>query len=126
MKLSEKITVNDLLYVHQIAVEVHGGAHGILNEGTLHYLTEKASHYSDPILMSASLLHGIATMHPFIDGNKRTAFASADMALGIHGMRLFASNTAAVSFTLSIARGEKTEEQVKVWIEKNSGMSPTY
>lgn len=118
--------MDDLLYLRQIAVEVHGGTHGILDEGTLHYLTEKVSHYSDPILMSACLLHGIATMHPFIDGNKRTALASADMALGIHGLRLTASNAAVASFTLAVARGEKTEGQVKAWITKNSDMRPGY
>ena len=114
--------MDDLLYLHQMAVDIHGGAGGVREEGTLHYLIEKVSHCSDPILIAAYLFHGIATMHPFFDGNKRTAFTSANLTLGLHGMRLISSNEAAVTFTLAVARGEKNEEQVREWILKNSGV----
>lgn len=103
-----------------MAIDIYGGADGVLDEGTLHYLTEKISHCSDPVLMAAYLLHGIATMHPFFDGNKRTALTSANLALRYHGMKMTSSNEAATLFTLSVARGEKDEEQVRKWIEKNS------
>lgn len=116
------VTVEDILYLHQMAIDVYGGADGVLDEGTLHYLTEKAFHCSDPILMATYLLHGIATMHPFFDGNKRTALTSAYLSLKIHGMKMTSSNEAAVLFTLSVARGEKDEEQVRKWIEKNSAI----
>ena len=117
-----KVTVDDLLFLHQMAIDVHGGADGVLDEGTLHYLTEKISHCSDPVFVAANLLHGIATMHPFFDGNKRTALTAAGLALGLHGMRLTSSNESTASFILAVARGEKDEEQVRKWVEKNSGI----
>lgn len=120
--MMESVTVSDLVYLHQMAIEVYGGADGILDEGTLHYLTERISHCKDPILMAAYLLHGIATMHPFFDGNKRTALTSANLVLRLHGKVLLSSNEVTASFVLSVARGEKTEDQVRKWIEKNSGI----
>jgi hypothetical protein len=58
------VTVDVLLKLHQVAILIYGGTDGILNEGTLYYLTEKTSHCSDPIIKATFLLHGIATMHP--------------------------------------------------------------
>lgn len=121
-----KMTVDVLLKLHQVAILMHGGTNGVLNEGTLHYLTEKVSHCSDPVLMAAYLLHGIATMHPFFDGNKRTALMAADTVLGLHGMMITASNDVAASFVLSVARGEKTEDQVEKWMKNNSDMYRSY
>jgi death on curing protein len=115
-----EMTVDILLKLHQVAILMYGGAEGVLDEGTLHYLTEKISHCSDPVLMAVYLLHGIATMHPFFDGNKRTALMAADAVLGLHGMMITASNEMTASFVLSVARGEKTEEHVEKWIRKNS------
>ena len=93
---------------------------GFLMKGHFTILTEKISHCSDPVLMAAYLLHGIASMHPFFDGNKRTALASGNLALRSHGMRMTLSNEAVAMFTLAVARGEKDEEQVRKWIERNS------
>lgn len=112
--------------LHKTALMMHGGPSGILDEGTLHYLTERVSHCSDPVLMAACLLHGIATMHPFFDANKRTALMAADAVLGLHGLMITASNDEASSFVLSVACGEKTEERVRTWIKKNSGFYRSY
>lgn len=122
----EGLTVDDLLKLHRAAILLYGGADGVLDEGTLHYLTERALLHRDPVHMAASLLHGIATMHPFYDGNKRAALMAADAALGLHGKMLTASNDKAASFVLSVAQGKKTEEQVRMWIWRNSGIYRDY
>lgn len=70
--------------------------------------------------MAATLLHGIATMHTFFDGNKRMAFMAVNMPLKLQVMRMITSKTAAASFTLLVARGKKTEDQVPTWISYNS------
>jgi len=118
--------VDVLLKLHQVVILVYGGADGVLDEGTLHYLTEKVSYCSYPVLMATYLLHGIATMHPFFDGNKRTALMAADTILGLHGRMITASNDTAASFVLSVARGEKTEDQVERWMRKNNDLYRSY
>ena len=120
------MTVEVLLKLHRAAILMYGGADGVLDEGTLHYLIERALLHHDPVNVAASLLHGIATMHPFYDGNKRTALMAADAALGLHGKMLTASNDKAASFVLLVAQGKKTEEHVRKWIERNSGIYRGY
>jgi len=122
----EGLTVEVLLKLHRAAILMYGGADGVLDEGTLHYLAERSLLHHDPVHEAAYLLHSIATMHPFYDGNKRTALMAADAVLGLHGRMLTASNDKAASFVLLVAQGKKTEEHVRKWIGRNSGIYRGY
>jgi len=51
---------------------------------------------------------------------------AADAALGLHGKMLTASNDKAASFVLLVAQGKKTEEHVRKWIGRNSGIYRGY
>jgi hypothetical protein len=51
---------------------------------------------------------------------------AANTVLGLHGLMITASNEVTVSFVLSVARGEKTEDQVGIWIGKNSDVYRSY
>ncbi|MFJ6485322.1 MULTISPECIES: type II toxin-antitoxin system death-on-curing family toxin [unclassified Streptomyces] len=42
--------------------------------------------YEDPYEQAAALLHGIATNHPLVDGNKRTAWLAAATFLAVNGV----------------------------------------
>lgn len=48
----------------------------------------QAGYYRDIVPEAAALLESLAVSHPFVDGNKRTAFAAADVFLRINGWRL--------------------------------------
>lgn len=121
-----QISVKDLTDIHQVAIELYGGPSGIRDEGTLYYLVERSYRYHNPIDIAASLLHGIATLHPFNDGNKRVSLMAAILALGLYNLSLTASDTEAAKFVLEVAKYNMEEEKVRYWIVKNSVMSKSH
>jgi death-on-curing protein len=48
----------------------------------------QTGYYEDIVIEAAALLESLAINHPFVDGNKRIAFAAADVFLRINGWRL--------------------------------------
>ena len=48
----------------------------------------QTGYYDDIVAEAAALLESLAINHPFVDGNKRIAFAAADVFLRINGWRL--------------------------------------
>jgi death-on-curing protein len=119
MVIIEHVTVEALLMLHDMAIHRYGGSAGVLHEGTLYHLVDGLFHYYDPLDRAAYVLHGIATMHPFFDGNKRTAFLAASAILAGQGMRIEATNEEVINFVLSVAQGKKTELQVRRWMYKH-------
>jgi death-on-curing protein len=73
--------------------------------------------------LTASYAFGLAKNHPFIDGNKRTAFLVAVAFLEINGKRFVASEADAAVRTLALAAGEMTEAAFAAWIEANAKRS---
>jgi death-on-curing protein len=62
--------------------------------------------------LAAVLLWHLASDHPFADGNKRTALASAMVFLAINGIDLAQNDDLFEALTLSAAKGEVKKEQV--------------
>jgi death-on-curing protein len=71
---------------------------------------------------AAILLHGIAIGHPFIDGNKRTAFVAADNMIRGEDHQINASDDEVVSFMLEVAEYRHTRESVEAWIKERTGL----
>ena len=70
--------------------------------------------------MAAAYATGIIKNHPFLDGNKRTAFVVAVVFLEYNGYEVFATEAGATAATFSLASSEMTEEQFARWLEANS------
>jgi death-on-curing protein len=64
------------------------------------------------------LLWHLASDHPFADGNKRAALASAMVFLAINGVELGRNDDLFESLTLAVARGETRKEQVADTLRK--------
>ena len=58
--------------------------------------------------------------HPFLDGNKRTAFGAMHLTLLINGYDLTSSTDDEVEMCLHTAEGKMTEKQIADWIESHS------
>ncbi|WP_030771732.1 type II toxin-antitoxin system death-on-curing family toxin [Streptomyces sp. NRRL F-2664] len=66
--------------------------------------------YEDPYEQAAALLHGIATNHPLVDGNKRTAWLAAATFLAVNGIDLAdADQDTAYDLVVDVAAGRETE-----------------
>ncbi len=102
--------------MHQEITALFGGAQGVLNEGTLDYAAHRAANSKDPIAEAAILLTTIAREHPFMDGNKRTAFLAADTILRINRIHLKTENEEPMNFMLQVARGELGHKEVMNWL----------
>jgi death-on-curing protein len=70
--------------------------------------------------LAAAYAFGLAKNHPFIDGNKRIAFATAVVSLELNGYRFEADEANAVIQTLALAAGELKEDEYAHWLKTNS------
>ena len=84
------LTVADVLGMHTVLMKRFGGATGVRDPGALEaaLFRPQTGYYDDIVAQAAALLESLAINHPFVDGNKRVAFAAADVFLRINGWRL--------------------------------------
>jgi death-on-curing protein len=70
--------------------------------------------------LAAAYAFGLVRNHPFVDGNKRTGFASAALFLELNGYLFTASEVDAAVQTLALAAHDLDEAGYAVWLETNS------
>ena len=86
----DDLTVADVLGMHSVLMRRYGGEPGVRDPGALEaaLFRPQTGYYEDIVAEAAGLLESLAINHPFVDGNKRIAFAAADVFLRINGWRL--------------------------------------
>jgi death-on-curing protein len=84
------LTVADVLGMHAALMLHYGGAPGVRDPGALEaaLFRPQTGYYRDIVAEAAALMESLAINHPFVDGNKRVAFAATDVFLRINGWRL--------------------------------------
>ncbi len=120
------VTPPQVLTLHHLVIQETGGSLGILNPDQLEATLARpfAAFGGQEMFVGlwskvAALAHGIVSAHPFLDGNKRTAFVVAEVCLKLNGFRLTPSEEAA-EFFWSIARGEQDVVAIAKWLEAHS------
>ena len=113
-----------LLLLHDESLSMHGGASGRRDEGLLDSALARPLNivaYGEPDVadLAAAYGFGLAKNHPFIDGNKRTAFLAVGLFLRLNGQRLVASQTDATLGMLQVAGSELSEPALADWLRKN-------
>jgi death on curing protein len=88
--VSDYLTVVEVLAMHADQIERYGGAPGLRDAGLLEaaLFRPQTGYYQDVIEEAAALWESLAQNHPFVDGNKRTAFAATYTFLTINGVAL--------------------------------------
>ena len=66
--------------------------------------------------LAAAYGHGLAAAHPFNDGNKRIAFVTMGVLLGLNGWEIEAPEQEVVTVMLALAAGEAGEEELASWL----------
>lgn len=81
--MKEYLTVPDVLTIHSILIQRYSGIHGVRDPGALEsaLFRVQSGYYIDIAAEAAALMESLAINHPFIDGNKRVAFAATDIFL---------------------------------------------
>ena len=88
--MTDYLTLAEVLAIHIDQIERYGGSHGVRDPGILEsaLFRPQTGYYSDLIEEAAALWESLSQNHPFLDGNKRTAFAATYTFLAINGARL--------------------------------------
>lgn len=119
------ITEQIVLAIHEDQLAQHGGSPGIRDENLLGASLARPKHlfaYSDPTIfdLAAAYGYGLAKNHPFIDGNKRTAFMVMYTFLGLNNYWLEVSEMEVVLKMESLAIDTETQESIALWLSNNT------
>jgi death-on-curing protein len=113
------LTLADALTLHAILIRKYGGTDGIRDMGALEsaLFRPQTGYYADLIEEAAALLESLAMNHPFLDGNKRLAFAVTDTFLRINGHRIEADSRALYAkFVELFDAGAFAFEELEPWL----------
>jgi len=116
----EELNVDRIIDIHDDIVNEYGGTGGLLTQGTLELLVYKVNREKDVFKRAALILHTIAAQHPFFDGNKRTAFVTAENVLGEAGYYLDAGDDEIVELMRKIAEYKHTVKTIENWIREKA------
>jgi death-on-curing protein len=112
------LTVQNIIDIHNDIIEIYGGTKGLLNKGTIEYLVYLLNEKSDVFKKATLVLEHIIINHPFVDGNKRTAFEVTDILLRGEGYHIHADEEEIQNALLKIAKYECTSKQIEEWLRK--------
>jgi|SRR6516162_264670 len=124
------IDERDALALHDRLLALDGGAPGVRNIGLLRSaLARPQQLYAygdapDTIDMAAAYMAGIVRNHPFVDGNKRSAFVVGVLFLEMNGHRFTATEEDATQAVLGLASGTIDEASFSRWLRANVNRSP--
>jgi death-on-curing protein len=113
-----------LAAVHEEQLAEHGGASGVRDAGLFESALARPQHLAaygspDAADLTAAYGFGLARNHPFVDGNKRTAFVAVELFLALNGQRLGAADADCVLTMLALAAGELPEADFAAWIRRH-------
>ena len=114
-----------ILAMHGRLLAEHGGAQGLRDSSLLDSALARPRQllaYGEPSIadLAAAYTSGIIRNHPFVDGNKRTAFMAAYVFLASNGIRLVATELDAAQVVTMLAASEIDEAAFSAWLRKNS------
>lgn len=121
--------IEAIIDLHSEWIEAFGGASGVRDRGALESSLGRAMQIltyepeSDIIAAAAAVCVSICRNHPFVDGNKRAAFGTLGVILGMNGFYLDVSEGEASATILALAAGDMPEEKFRAWVRANTQTS---
>ena len=115
------------MLMHGILIHQFGGHAGLRDEGALEaaLYRPQSGYYPDLVSQAAALFESLAINHPFIDGNKRIAFAVMDTFLRSKNMRINAKPKDIYKKIIQMfEEKELRHEVVDTWLRSICKISP--
>jgi death-on-curing protein len=118
------IDARAILFLHDESLAMFGGARGLRDAGLLQSALARPVNQhlykpdGDVAELAAAYAFGLAKNHPFVDGNKRTAFLALGLFLALNGWRLETTQIDAIDAMLSLATGSLDESALANWIRE--------
>jgi len=122
------LSVDDVLTLHNYAIERFGGSSGLASLGRLEASLAAPMQtmfgqelYPDLWSKAAILCYLLIKNHPFVDGNKRTALYALLRFLELNGYTItVADNEELYRFTMAIATSELDKEGIEAWLRMHT------
>ncbi|MEE4236674.1 MAG: type II toxin-antitoxin system death-on-curing family toxin [Anderseniella sp.] len=121
--MRDYLIVADVMAIHDDQVAIYGGASGARDPGQLEatLFRPQTGYYGDLVAEAAALWESLSQNHPFVDGNKRTAFAATFTFLVINGLGITASADEAWSFLSDrYETGTMKFDMLDAWLRDNT------
>jgi death on curing protein len=126
MKKIRYLSVEEAEWFHDRILELTGGERGDLARANLEFALERVKDVGEGldrekavVKKAAFLLHSLVTHHPFINGNKRTAFEAVEAFLELNGYVLRAKTDEIYSLLSDLGSRKASERQAEDWIATN-------
>jgi death-on-curing protein len=115
------LTRDVILAIHDEQLAEHGGSTGLRDAGLLDSALARPLNragYGEPDIAELAAVYalGIVQNHPFVDGNKRTAFVALELFLRLNGWVFTVSDAEAVVMMLALAAGELPDDEFTAWV----------
>ena len=117
------IRVDDILAIHADHIDRFGGGSGVRDPGLLEaaLFRPQTGYYPTLIDEAAALWESLSQNHPFIDGNKRTAFAATYVFLSINGLEIIATDEDTQDFVLGLYDTAGVNfDNLRLWLLENT------
>jgi len=121
------LTKQDVLTIHENQLALYGGLEGLRDEPGVESAIHSPKNWAafdqyepDDLIpgIAAAYLFAFASNQYFIDGNKRTAAASADVFLQLNGYELTCQDEEVYHMTKLVANGHLAREGLIEWIRE--------
>jgi len=119
-------SVEQVERLHDRVLDLTGGEHGDLSRSNLEYVLAAVKEIGEELDIrtavkkkAAFLLYNLISQHPFVNGNKRTAFELVKLFLRLNGFEIKLKPQETYSFLADIAGGRRSLKQVEEWIATN-------
>lgn len=119
----EYLTTIEVLAIHKILIDRYGGSHGLRDAGALEsaLYRPQTGYYEDLIQEAAALWESLSQNHPFIDGNKRAAFAATYTFLSVNGTKIKINSNEVIIFVKELYDNQKFEfKELEIWLRNNT------
>jgi death on curing protein len=121
------ISFRDVEAIHHLLIDNFGGGRGIRDKGALESALNRPFQtfdnlelYPSPVDKAAAIFESVIINHPFIDGNKRTAYVLMRLMLLEYNMDIYATEDIKYDFVISAAQGHLQFDDIRKWITSNS------
>jgi len=118
------VNIDVIKAIHTRQIQEHGGLHGIRDEkllisalNTPHntFLYEKA----DLITLASKYLYSLSSNHPFVDGNKRTAYICMRLFLKLNGKDFKATEEEKIELMINVASQRYKDDEIIDWLKQH-------
>ena len=117
--MSSYLTTHDVEVMHHVLIERYGGALGLRDANLLEaaVFRPQSGYYADTLLQGAALFESLIINHPFIDGNKRVAFATMDVFLRMNGYQLNVDSNRIYTKIMDLFKQNQMDiEHIHAWL----------